>query len=162
MECYVIELTVGLHIHSEQQVVSNLRTVHFSSVRVRDGHDASRGRSGVGDGPRRRYHADVESQSDGLLSGVVDALDVVGLGAVRHQLGVLLDHENEGCIAIGVYEPARVEDDLEIDDVPLPVADYPPALVVLAVTFHVQDSIKGLQVNRYLDAVGQAHHRELG
>lgn len=52
-----VSLTVRLHVHSEQQVVSDLGAVHFSPVGVRDGHDASRGRPGIGDGARRRDHA---------------------------------------------------------------------------------------------------------
>lgn len=62
------------------------------------------------------------------------------------------------CTHVGVYESARVEDDLEVDDVPFPVADHPSALVVLAVTLHVQDAVEGLQVDRHLDTIGQTNH----
>ena len=43
---------------------------------------------------------DVEAGVEVLLSGVVEALDAVRLRVVRHQLRVLLDHQQEPSLAL--------------------------------------------------------------
>ena len=43
---------------------------------------------------------DVEAGVEVLLSGVVEALDAVRLRVVRHQLRVLLDHQQEASLAL--------------------------------------------------------------
>ena len=44
---------------------------------------------------------DVEAGVEVLLSGVVEALDAVRLRVVRHQLRVLLDHQQEASLTLG-------------------------------------------------------------
>ena len=45
-------------------------------------------------------HLHVEAGVEALLAGVVEALDAVRLRVVRHQLRVLLDHQQEASLAL--------------------------------------------------------------
>lgn len=58
-------------------------------------HAAGRRRARVRDRSRRRQHRNVQRKRYVLFSGLIDTLDVVRLRIVRHQLRVLLNHEDE-------------------------------------------------------------------
>lgn len=149
-----------LYSDLEQQVVPDLGATDFLAVHGADLHLA-RGRGArVGNGARRGDHADVEAQGDGLLARVVDALDVVGAGAVGDQLGVLLDDEHEGGLAVDVHQAARVEEHLEVDRLALAARHQPAALGVLAVPLHVDHPVEAVQLHQHLHPVRQAHHIE--
>lgn len=147
-----------LHSDLQQQVVSNLGTAHFLAIHSADLHLARGRGASVGNGARRGDHADVESERDGLLARVVDALDVVGPRAVRDQLGVLLDDEHEGGLAVDVHQAARVEEHLEVDRLALAARHQPAALGVLAVALHIDHPVEAVQLHQHLHPVRQAHH----
>ena len=84
----------------EHEVVADLGRADVLAVRVADAHGARGRRARVGDGARGGEGLHVEAGVEGLLAGAVEALDAVRLRVVRHQLRVLLDHQQEPGLAL--------------------------------------------------------------
>lgn len=147
-----------LNCDFEEQVVSDLSTADLLAVHSADLHLTSWWRTRVGDRARCGNHADIESQGHSLFTGVVDTLDVVRPGAVRHQLGVFLDDQHEGGLPVDVYQATGVEEHLEVDRLTLAAGHEAAALGVLAVALDVDDSVEAVQLNQHLYSIGQAHN----
>lgn len=151
---------VGLHCDLQQEVVTDLGAADLLAIHSTDLHLAGGWGTRIGNGARCRDHADVEAEGDSFLAGVVDALDVVGPGAVGDQLGVLLDDQNEGGLPVDVHQAARVEEHLEVHRLPLAARHNAPALGVLAVALDVDHPVEAVQLHQHLHPVRQAHHVE--
>ena len=128
---------VRLDVHLEDEVVANFGAADLLSIQRADGHDAGRRRTGVGNRSRGGDHADVEAQCDGLLAGVVDALDVVGASAVGNQFGVLLNDQHKGGLAVDVQQATVAKKHLEVNVVALSAGHHSTALRILTVPLHV-------------------------
>lgn len=147
-----------LYCDLEQQVVSNLGTADLFAVHRADLHLTSWWWTSVGDCSRCGNHADIESQRHCLFTGVVDTLDVVCPGAVRHKLGVFLDDQHKGGLPVDVHQAARVEEHLEVDRLTLAAGHEAAALGVLAVALDVDHSVEAVQLNQHLNSIGQTHN----
>lgn len=73
---------------------------------------------------------------------------------------MLLNHQNESCFAVDVHQAARVEEDLEVDRLPLAARDDSVALRILAVALDVDDPVETVQLDQHLNAIRQAHDVE--
>ena len=84
-----------LDFNLEHEFIADFSLVDIVAVAVTDPHGAGGRGPGVGDGARRGQGRDIEPDVEVLLAGVVHAADAVSLGFVRHEFGMLLDHEDE-------------------------------------------------------------------
>lgn len=135
---------VRLDFHFEHQVITDLGAADLASVRRANGHEASGRRSRVGDGTGSGDHANVKAQGDGLLAGVVHALDVVGPGLESDQFGMFLDDQDERGLSVNVYQSAGAELNLEVDDLSFAATDDSSALRILAVSLDVEDAVEAV------------------
>jgi len=87
--------SVRLYVNLQHEAVSNLGAADVLAVAVADPHGAGRRWSCIGNGSSSCEHADVEAGLNVLNARLVHALDAVGLRLEGHQLGVLLDHQDE-------------------------------------------------------------------
>jgi hypothetical protein len=89
-----------LFCYLKHEAVPDLGPTDVLAVGVADAHGAGGRRTRVGDRPRRRQHRHVEAVLDGLHARLVDAADAVGLRLEGDELGMLLDHQDEVCLAL--------------------------------------------------------------
>ncbi len=89
-----------LYCYLEHEAVPDLCPTDVLAVGVADAHGAGGGRTRVGDRPRRCQHRHVEAVLDGLHASLVDAADAIGLRLEGDELGMLLDHQDEVCLAL--------------------------------------------------------------
>lgn len=149
---------MGLHCDFEQKVITDLGTANFLAIHCANLHLARGRRPSVGNGSRCCDHADVEAKGDCFFACVVDTLDVIGPGPVRHQLGMLLDDKDESSLSVDVHQTTSVEEDLEVHGLLLAARHDAPALRVLAVALDIDDPIEAVQQHQHLDPICQAHH----
>jgi hypothetical protein len=95
-----LDCSTVLYCYLEHEAVPDLGPTDVLAVGVADAHGAGGGRTRVGDRPRRRQHRHVEAVLDGLHARLVDAADAVGLRLEGDELGMLLDHQDEVCLAL--------------------------------------------------------------
>lgn len=152
-----------LNLDLQSQIVTDLSGDDLLSVEGDDAHSTRWWWTGISDGTGRRQHLYVEAKRDVLLSGLVHALDVVGLGLVRDQFRMFLYDQHEAGDAVDVDQTTAAEVNLE-DLRPLGgisgKVHHSSALFVLAVALHVQHSVEvGLhQVDHNLNAIRLARH----
>jgi hypothetical protein len=98
-----------LYVYLQHEVVTDFGRVNLLACRSHDLHQTSGWRASVCDGSCCGQHRHVEAQCYVLFAGLVDALDVISLGFVRHQFGMLLDYQYEAGLSVDVDQAAISE-----------------------------------------------------
>jgi hypothetical protein len=93
-----------LYVYLQHEVVTDFGRVNLLACRSHDLHQTSGWRASVCDGSCCGQHRHVEAQCYVLFAGLVDALDVISLGFVRHQFGMLLDYQYEAGLSLQTFQ----------------------------------------------------------